>query len=67
MQSRKILQENVSKMYITEAISKFVIQYSIYLINRKKVEEMDQYHANLTPKEQKTLIGLVGKLLSNYV
>ena len=54
-------------MYITEAISKFVIQYSIYLINRKKVEEMDQYHANLTPKEQKTLIGLVGKLLSNYV
>ena len=54
-------------MYITEAISKFVIQYSIYLINRKKVEKMDQYHANLAPKEQKTLIGLVGKLLSNYV
>ena len=34
-----------------------------YLSNqqKKEVAKMGQYQANLTPKEQKTLIGLIGK------
>ena len=45
---------------ITKTIRKFGMQYSVQS-TEKKVVKMGQYRANLSPKEQKTLIGLIGK------
>ena len=44
-------------------ILKKICEAIFHLSNQQKKEDvkMGQYQANLTPKEQKTLIGLIGK------